>query len=74
MLDIENKLLVWIRESLIGSYMLARVAGELSSLSEVASGVPGGSVLGFILFLIYVNNITASVNCNLKAFAEDFKL
>ena len=44
------------------------------AVAEVASGVPQGSVLGPILFLIYVNSITSLVNCKWTAFADDFKL
>ena len=54
--------------------MQVRVACELSSHRYVVSGVPQGSVLGPILFLIYVNSITSSVKCKWKAFADDFKL
>ena len=74
MLGIGGKLLVWIREFLIGQYMWVRVAGEFSSCREAVSGVPQGSVLGSILFLIYVISIISSVNCNWKALADDFKL
>ena len=40
----------------------------------LASGVPQGSVLGSIIFLIYVNHVASSVGCGWKTFADDFKL
>ena len=45
--------------------MSVTVAGKMTSLKKVTSGVPQGSVLGLVLFLIYVN---------WKAFSDDFKL
>ena len=50
------------------------VRGEYSEWVDVISGVPQGSVLGPILFLIYVNDIPEMVNCSIKMFADDTKL
>ena len=40
----------------------------------MASGIPQGSVLGPLLFLLYVNDIPEVVHCTLKMFADDTKL
>ena len=74
MLGIGGKLLLWIRDFLVGCTMCVRVAGETSDPKAVPSGVPQGSVLGPVLFLIYVNCIASSLGCCWKAFADDFKL
>ena len=42
-----------------------------SSLKEITCGVPQGSILGPIVFLIYINDISNSTELNLLSFADD---
>ena len=48
--------------------------GSFSQLSDVTSGVPQGSVLGPLLFTVYVNDLPPCVNSLLLLFADDTKL
>ena len=54
--------------------MQVRVSGCISESKSVKSGVPQGSVLGPLLFLIHVNYIVPVLECRYKIFADDTKL
>ena len=47
---------------------------QVSDWSEVLSSVPQGSVLGPILFVLYINDINDSLNSKILKFADDTKL
>ena len=71
---IKGKVLCWIADFLSDRKMRIMVRGDYSEWVDVISGVPQGSVLGPILFLIYVNDIPEIVNCSIKMFEDDTKL
>jgi hypothetical protein len=73
-LGVCDGLLCWISAFISNRVMSVCVNGHQSRQVEVTSGVPQGSVLGPILFLIYVNHITSGLQCQYKAFADDYKL
>jgi len=54
--------------------MKVGLRGTFSQLLEVLSGVPQGSVLGPLLFLLYVNELPSWIKCDMRMFADDTKL
>ena len=65
----------WLKSYLIGRKQYTVVNGVSSEPCEIRCGVPQGSVLGPLLFLIYVNDISAVTgDSNLKLFADDTNL
>ena len=48
--------------------------GQHSSWSDVLAGVPQGSILGPLLFLIFINDLSDGLQCNPKPFADDNSL
>ena len=71
---ITGNVLRWIEEYLTGRKMRVRVRGHESSWVLVRSGVPQGSVLGPLLFLLYVNELPTWIRSSIAMFADDTKI
>lgn len=69
--NINPQVISWIQEYLRLRRQFVIVNGMKSSPAEVTSGVPQGSVLGPLLFLIFINDITDGVFSNMRLFADD---
>ena len=73
-LGITGNLLRWIKNFLSERKQRVVLNGISSDWTDVISGVPQGSVLGPILFILYVNDLPDKVKSYCKIFADDTKL
>ncbi|KAK3099403.1 hypothetical protein FSP39_003853 [Pinctada imbricata] len=71
---IKGKTLTWIKEFLTDRKQRVILNGKYSPWDNITSGIPQGSVLGPILFLIYINDLPEVVSNPVKLFADDTKL
>jgi len=71
---IKGSLLMWINNFLINRVQQVGLKGSTSKTFSVSSGVPQGSVIGSLLFLVYNNDIPEHVGCSISMFADDTKI
>lgn len=71
---LDGKILKWIENFLIGRTLQVCVNGTLSTAIVPSSGVPQGSVLGPLLFTLYINDLPATLNSKCLLFADDLKM
>ena len=64
----------WFSSYLNGRKQVVDVNGTFSEVRDITCGVPQGSILGPLLFLIYVNDMESAVKCKLLLYADDSAL
>ena len=72
--DIGDGIIDWIEQWLTDRRQRVVVDGEVSNWKSVLSGVPQGSVLGPLLYLIYINDLDDNITSNVLKFADDTKV
>ena len=66
-----GSLLTWFSDYLNNRKQRVLLPGENSSWTPVKVGVPQGSIVGPLLFLLYINDIVEDIHSFIKLFADD---
>ena len=61
----------WFQSYLSNRSFRVNVQGKYSCIAKIDCGVPQGSILGPLLFLLYVNNMKQAVDCDLFLYTDD---
>ena len=77
--NISDKLIAWIQDFLCNRIQCICVNGEFSTWFDELSGIPQGSILGPLLFLIYSNDLPdmcalQDINTKIYLYADDAKI
>jgi hypothetical protein len=62
---VDSRVVVWVREFLVGRTQKVRLGWQISKEVKVTSVMPQGSILGPLLFLVYVNDIWRNIDSSL---------
>jgi hypothetical protein len=71
---ISGNLLKWFQNYLYGREQRVVINGSNSNMLPVKAGAPQGSILGPLLFKIFINDIVNEINAEIKLFADDTSL
>ena len=73
-IGISDSLLLWFRDYLANRKQRVVLPCAASSWKHIKAGVPQGSILGPLLFLIYINDIVDEIHSSIRLFADDTSL
>ena len=71
---VADQLLDWFCDYLSERKQRVVLPGAMSDIINISSGVPQGSILGPLLFLVYINDIVCDINSTIRLFADDTSL
>ena len=69
-----NRIVNWFASYLSKRRQRVVINGQSSDWVYILAGVPQGSILGPLLFLIYINDIVKHIGCSIRLFADDTSL
>ena len=70
-MEISGKTLKWIYSFLCFRQQRVVVNGVKSDWAPFSSGVPQGTILGPLLFCLYINDISSDIEAEIRLFADD---
>jgi hypothetical protein len=73
-MGVQGQELKWFENYLAGRNQFVVINGKSNSLREILLGVPQGSILGPLLFIIYINDLATVSRLFSSLFADDTKL
>ena len=68
---VSGRLLVWFKNYLSDRKQRVVLPGAYSDWTNIRAGVPQGSILGPLLFLVFINDIVNDIGSNIRLFADD---
>ena len=71
---IKGRLLRWFEAYLRGRPQRTVVNGQESEIEPIEAGVPQGSIIGPLLFILYMDDIIQAVNMEIRLYADDATL
>ena len=73
-IGVSDSLLSWFKSYLADRKQRVVLPGAVSAWKYIKAGVPKGSILGPLLFLIYINDIVVDIHSSIRLFADDTSL
>ena len=71
---LSESFVAWFSDYLTNREQRVVIPGAMSNWVSITAGVPQGSILGPLLFLIYINDIVKEVDSHIRLFADDTSL
>ena len=71
---VAGSVLTWFKRYLFDRRQRVVLPGANSNWTFIRAGVPHGSILGPLLFLLYINDIVSDIGSNIQLFADDTSL